>query len=200
MVEGKKKNFVQLQAELATPEFQAVVQQVDVRHGDFNVEVDSILHSIRDGAPAFFFLDPEGLELEWQTVEKITRRGRVDLFILISGMGVVRCASPRSEITHDAVTRFYGHERWRAMFNDDESDLQSAKGQKRFELAVELYLEGLRGLGYTHVDQFLIATNSRNADLHALVFASRNDVAIKIATSQIKKLIRERKGQQQSLF
>lgn len=200
LVEKKPGCHQQLTTALDEPEFTDARARIDVQRGDFNQEVDRILHAMRDGLPAFFFLDPEGLELEWSTVEKIGRRQRADLFILISGGGVLRASSPKVPAANDSVTRFYGHERWREVLHGAEVDLTSPVGQKRFERAVDLYIEGLTSLGFTHVEQFLIATNSRNADMHALVFAAKSDVAIKIATSQIKKLIATRKGDLPSLF
>ncbi|WP_216327768.1 three-Cys-motif partner protein TcmP [Deinococcus aestuarii] len=200
LVEAKMAAHAQLLQNLGEPGLAAVRPQIDVRRGNFNQEVDSILAQLRGGLPAFFFLDPEGLELEWETVRKIGQRARADLFILISGSGVLRCSAPSMPGHHDSVTRFYGHERWRQVLHGEALDTASQAGKKRFETAVELYVEGLTGLGFTHVDQFLIATNSRNADLHALVFASKNGTAVKIARHVLKKLDKNRRGDQQPLF
>ncbi|ASN81745.1 three-Cys-motif partner protein TcmP [Deinococcus ficus] len=198
LVEWKSKNVKLLEQELAHPDFDQLRPRVDLCHGDINSEIDRILHSIRDGHPTFFFLDPEGMELEWRTVEKIGQRQRADLFILISASGAVRGASPDRPDMHERITSFYGHERWREIAERDR--IPGRSGQQAFEDYLTLYLEGLRGLGFTHVDKFLIASNSKNVAMHGLVFAAKNDVAIKIATSQIEKLIKARKGTQPTLF
>lgn len=190
LVEKKLGLVQQLRQNIADmnlpPERQA---QIHVQQGDFNVEVDSILRALPH-IPTFFFLDPEGLELEWETVRKIGRR-RADVFILISAGGVTRCAG--NQLTHDSVTRFYGHERWRPIA--EGVDPNHIIGQSKFEAFVELYLEGLRGLGFAHVERFLIAATIKNSQLHALVFAAKNDTAIKIAGQILERIQREQRKQ-----
>lgn len=163
--------------------------QVHLINDDFNDVVRSILMKLPNH-PAFFFLDPEGLELDWATVELIGRRQRADLFILISAGGVTRCAGKMA--THDRVTKFYGHDRWKPIGEGVHEDRPI--GLSKFQAFLDLYLEGLQGLGFTHVRHFLIARNSQNASMHALVFASKNDTAIKIATHILKKIQREQHG------
>lgn len=189
LVEKKRslvQQLVQNIADLNLPQERQA--QLHVRQGDFNAEVDNILTALSSATPVFFFLDPEGLELDWETVRKIGRRRRADLFILISAGGVSRCAG--YALTHDSVTRFYGHERWRPIA--EGVDPNHIIGQSKFEAFVELYLEGLRGLGFAHVKQFLIATNSQNSQLHALVFAAKNDTAIKIAEDILQRMEKAR--------
>ena len=198
LTEQKRGNVRALEAHLTSaPDLQPFQDRIELRHGDFNVEVDAILRQLRPGMPTFFFLDPEGLELDWETVRKIGQRQKADLFILISGSGVVRCAGspgkPAEQAAIDRVTRFYGHDRWLPAVQD--TNLSTVTGRKKFEAAVDLYLDGLRGLGFTHVEQFLVATNSRGSSLHALVFAAKNDTAIKIAGQVLAKIQKNRRGQ-----
>lgn len=192
MVEKHQGNFRQLQSNVnllhLPPER---VQNVTLTRGDFNDEVDGILAALPDH-PVFFFLDPEGLELDWETVRKIGRRSRADLFILISAGGVTRCAG--SPPTHDRVTRFYGHDRWEPIAEGVHPERPI--GQTKFESFINLYLEGLRNLGFNHVQSFLIATNSQQSHLHALVFAAKNPTAIKIAEDILKKIQREQREKQ----
>lgn len=200
-VEKKPALFQQLSQEIADPKYAHLQPRIFARKGDFNQEVDGILRRINPQLPAFYFLDPEGLELEWATVEKIGKRGKADLFILISGGGVIRAIGEGlTEAHYDTVSKFYGHEEWRTRLSGQATDTATPAGQKRFESAIELYLEGLSRLGFVHVEHFLLATNSRNADLHALVFASKNATANKIAEYVLKKLNANRKGTQPSLF
>jgi hypothetical protein len=74
-----------------------------------------MLAQVPPRAPAFAFLDPEGSELEWPTVEAITahKRGhspnKIEQLILFPvDMGFVRLAPDHP----DLVTRIYGHDRW----------------------------------------------------------------------------------------
>jgi three-Cys-motif partner protein len=190
LIEKGRRNAQQLSQNLnglqLPPERQ---QQVHVQQGDFNTAVDGIL-SVLPNQPTFFFLDPEGLELSWDTVRKIGCRRRADLFILVSAGGVTRCAGHPP--AHGSVTQFYGHERWRPIAEGVRPD--SPIGETKFEAFIQLYLEGLRGLGFAHVERFLIATNSQNSNMHALVFAAKNDTAIKIAEQILNKIQKEQRG------
>lgn len=196
-VEKKVAEHRQLNQELSSPEYAVLKPRIDLRRGNFNAEIDDILGKIEPWRPTFFFLDPEGLELEWSTVEKIGQRAKADLFILVSGGGVLRASAQGLTLAHhETVTKFYGNEEWRTRLSGDAIDTSTPAGQKRFERAIELYVEGLNRLGFVHVDIFLLATNSRNADLHALVFASKNATANKIARHVIKTVNAKKKGNQ----
>ena len=198
LTERKRTNVRALEVHLGgQPDLLTLKDRTEVRYGDYNVEIDSILSRLPPNLPTFFFLDPEGLELDWETVRKIGLRPKADLFILISGSGVVRCAgSPDHPADASAtlrVNRFYGHDQWLSAIQD--INLNTPAGRKKFEAAVDLYLEGLRGIGFTHVKQFLVATNSRGSSLHALVFAAKNETAIKIAGQVLAKIQNNRNGQ-----
>lgn len=192
LVESKARNHEELLRALDAPEFASVRPRLDVQRGDFNQKVRAILPMLQRNLPAFFFLDPEGLELDWETVRLIGQRERADVFVLISAGGVTRCAG--SPPTHDRVTRFYGHDQWREVVQGVHADRPI--GQTKFEAFIELYLEGLRSIGFSHVERFLIATNSQNANMHALVFAAKNATAIRIAEDILRKIEREQKEKQ----
>ncbi|WP_261665248.1 three-Cys-motif partner protein TcmP [Deinococcus sp. Marseille-Q6407] len=190
LIEKGLKNVNQLKAELAADEYSGIRQHIHLQRGDFNKEVASILRQMQRNLPTFYLMDPEGLELEWETVRQIGDRPKADLFILVSAGGVTRCAG--SPPTHDRVTQFYGHERWRPIA--EGLNPQTVMRQSKFEAFLELYLEGLRGLGFSHVERYLIATNSKNSNLHTLVFASKNGTALRIAEDILKKIERDKQG------
>ena len=87
-----------------------LASKVSLQRGDFNELVPQILSQIPDLAPTLFFLDPEGLELDFETVRLISQRTKADVFILISGSGVIR------KHTHSRITRSpYSLLWWRRM-------------------------------------------------------------------------------------
>ena len=76
---------------------------IDVIHGDINREIDKILSEIPRNTPCFIFLDPEGLELEWPTVGKCSKKERIELLINFSISGVLRnLQNPRT------IEKFFG--------------------------------------------------------------------------------------------
>ena len=84
-------------------------------HADSNRVIDQMLDLVPKRAPAFAFLDPEGSELEWETVEAIADHKRrqsqtkIEQLILFSESGMVRLGNEYPSY----VTRVYGHEDWK---------------------------------------------------------------------------------------
>jgi three-Cys-motif partner protein len=134
--------------------FKALVHRTE-RYGDrvesFNEDANKIVAAmlglIPRRAPAFAFLDPEGSELEWPTVEAIAehKRGqspnKIEQLILFpTDMGFVRLAPDHPEL----VTRIYGHDGWKDIYARRESGQISAE-EARGEY-VRMYAEGFKRL------------------------------------------------------
>ena len=155
-------------------------EKASLYNADFNEVIPDILERIPDEAPTLFLLDPEGLELKWRSVELISQKSRADIFILISASGVLRNAPKPS--AHKTLTEFYGGEEWR------DVDRYKKPGFDYFHAYLDLYLEKLRRAGLRYADHYLIAKTSKKAKLHALVFAGKHDVGLKIANDILDKL------------
>lgn len=184
-VERKRLLYKQL---LSHVQEHSRVKQVALEQGDFNQLVDDILLSIPDLAPCLFFLDPEGLELDFTTVEKIARRTKIDLFVLISGFGLIRnIRRPEASAT---LTRFFGDDSWVPLLERFETG-NLPRGTKAFEAFTDLYITKLQKIGFAVCDKYLIARNRKNAALHSLVFAVKSDkphAALSIAPAILDKL------------
>ena len=149
-------------------------------NADFNEILPEILGQIEERSPTVFLLDPEGLELEWRSVEAIAKREKADLFILVSASGVLR--NLENDFAYNALTAFFGDTSWM------EIDKYKKVGMDRYHAIVDLYLDKLNGLGFTVARYNITARTSKKMKLHSLVFAAKNDVAIKIAEDVLKKL------------
>lgn len=208
--EKKKTLFTSLKEQV---EQHPLKDRVVLYNADFNEVVDLILPQIHPAAPTFFFLDPEGLELKWDTVKKIGQRDKADIFILISSMGVIRADGLISSATqthdsgmdalfHDvldpgkqkkfgiqatekAIDDFFGASLWRETISQVEKGLLT---KSKFEALTDLYVERMKELGLQDVENRLIATNIRNSNLHSLVFLAKNEVANRIATNILSRL------------
>jgi three-Cys-motif partner protein len=122
------------------------------------------------------FLDPEGLELQWETVAALAEV-RTDLIIHYSEMGIARNAPNCVEESGETVLdRFFGAEDWRDIYKSAQSPA----------LLLEYYMSKLRQIGYKEVrraDELwsapLIRSTGRRAPLYRLLFASKSPLGHK---------------------
>lgn len=147
---------------------------------DANGIVGDMLTLVPRHAPTFAFLDPEGSELEWPTVEAIAehKRGhspnKIEQLILFpTDMGFVRLAPDHPEL----VTRIYGHDHWKEIY-ERRSAAKITAEQARSEY-VRLYANGFTNLGYrTVLDRQITKTNG--TPMYFLIFATDNDAGERI--------------------
>lgn len=82
--------------------------------GDCNKKLNDVLSNITVYDRCLMFLDPYALELNWETLEKISQCGVVDLWYLFP-LSVIRLMSKDKEITDrnkDKVTSILGTDKW----------------------------------------------------------------------------------------
>ena len=158
---------------------------------DANAEIGDMLALIARDAPAFAFLDPEGSELAWATVQAIAEhkpkpyRKIEQLILLPTDMGFVRTlplAKDLSEAAAAKITAMYGHDRWRAIYERRRAGKINAEAA-RTEY-VRLYAQGLRDLGYQHVQERQItkegAGGRAGSPMYFLMHASDHDAGERI--------------------
>src|SRR5690606_34629237 len=102
---------------------------VQLLNGDCNIEVDKIVSAIKKEDDRFIegkwsslnlaFLDPEGLELKWETVEKLGSLGRMDLIINFSTSGVIRNARQMINMGQTTtIDDFFGTPEWKSIYEN----------------------------------------------------------------------------------
>lgn len=101
-VEEGSSNFAALTTRVNSHPKKEAVQTL--LKADFNLAIDEILAKINRRSPTFFFIDPTGLHINWETMQKIGAREKADLFILVSASTVARNAKQAP----DTITRFFG--------------------------------------------------------------------------------------------
>jgi three-Cys-motif partner protein len=177
---------------------------------DANAEIGDMLALIPRDAPAFAFLDPEGSELAWSTVEAVARRKpathtKVEQLILLpTDMGFVRTLPLERDITEAAAAKIdamYGHDRWRPIYEARRSGRINAEAART--QYVRLYAQGLRDLGYAYVQERQItkegAGGAAGGPMYFLMHASDHEAGERIMDHCFnKKHIRpgEQLGQQ----
>jgi three-Cys-motif partner protein len=169
--------------------------------GDANRAVHTVVAQITAGGRSSLnlaFLDPEGLELHWSTVEALARLSHMDLIIHYSQMGLTRevpKALARDEPT--AVDRFFGDEEWRKICAEH--------GQKRGlqRKLLDHYKGKLSALGYVEVTgqdaldyDPLMRSAPKHAPLYRLIFASKHPLGAKFGR-EVKR--RDMHGQRRLL-
>ena len=166
--------------------------RVHVVQGDANLVLPTqlgLLDNLR--LPGFCILDPQGMELDWATVETCAehRPGPYpyELLIYFSTPGAARSAGVTAdgyaEINETRLNRAFGSDAWKVIAAPQQSgQLKPGEAGKRY---LELYEEQLRGLGYTTVLHRQAVRVDGNLVYH-LVFASANDAGRNIMAAALK--------------
>lgn len=191
--------------EMGIDEFGALAKRVGVSergsrvalyNKDCNVAVDAVVARIDQIDKEFIdgiwpclnlaFLDPEGLEVEWETVKKLASLQRMDLIINFSTSGITRNA--RLAVDNDdftTVDRFFGTRDWRSVY---ERAWGGGSAAVRRAL-IDFYLGRLHDMGYVETKrQEKEFKNQRNVQVYTMIFASKNDLGIKFWNGAVQEV------------
>lgn len=181
-------HFVEKQARLAAylrrTLAQVGVEDARVYPGDCNDVLPSeVLPRVPRNVPSFAFLDPTGLQLHWQTIQKLAahRTGRkMELLILYPyDMAIARLfnLARANPSTYNTLVRFYGDECWvRELAESEQAGEDRSVRRERF---VRLYTSNLLALGYRYVRPYGPMYTGRKP-LYHVVFASDAEVGARI--------------------
>jgi three-Cys-motif partner protein len=151
-----------------------------VRRGDCNRDLlPSMREMIDPRYPCLCLLDPEGMEVDWATIEALstfrTGKYKAELLLLLQVDGLGRVA-PLYTVEHWAeprLRRFWGPGDWRSVYERRRSgELRVDEARTEY---VRLYSDGLRDLGYKRVLNREIRRRGRLGGIeYFLVFATDN--------------------------
>jgi three-Cys-motif partner protein len=157
-----------------------------VINADVNVAIPELLRTMNRRAPTFAFLDPEGTELHWKTVEALARhkpvppaKTKIELLILFPlQMCVLRLLNFKSGKVPQGHVRkleaMLGAESpWREIWQRRLLGEITTPEETRAAF-LDAYCHQLKGLGYRHVLAREVAGDTGRA-LYYLVFASDHD-------------------------
>jgi three-Cys-motif partner protein len=156
-------------------------KRANIRTGDCNDLVNDIVALIKHEewrSLNLAFLDPEGLELRWETVAKLATVRRMDLIINYPEGGLNRYMRQAFETdSQTAVDHFFGDRKWRKIYQE----WQNKRGLHR--QLIDLYKARLQNLGYKEVlrgdepgYEPLMRSQKRRAPLYRLLFASKSQL------------------------
>ncbi|MCL4238595.1 MAG: three-Cys-motif partner protein TcmP [Anaerolineae bacterium] len=171
-----------------------------------NAEANSYLQDMCDNRNwkkhrAVLFLDPYGMEVEWQTIEAIARTQAIDLWLLFPlGIAVNRLLKRDSNIgtaVRNALNRLFGAEDWYETFYETTTRISLFGPETHrhkvsdFDTIAEYMIKRLRTVFPGVAQNPLPLLNSRNNPLYLLCFAAGNPkgatTAVKIAQDILKR-------------
>lgn len=203
-------------------------RDIKVYAGDCNRTIPQALADLSDvrWAPTFAFIDPDGMEVVWDTITALAnhKRGyrspastkpeyKVELWILFPTSGIVRTLALDEAKLSDSdisrATRLFGTDRWRAIYGlRRDRKIDGAQAKEEYVNLMRWLLEQRLGYRYTHPFEL---KNTAGGTVYHMIFATDNDAGTKIMTSiynsaaksvpQMQQEARDRaKGQQTLAF
>jgi three-Cys-motif partner protein len=145
--------------------------KITLIEGDCNVVISQILKVLPTGHLTLAFIDPTGLQIKFNTIERLVHNRSVDLLMTIQfGMGI-RMNLPLYIRTHGgSLTSFVGSKDWR-------QDATAGGSISHFAHRVlNRYMNRLRILGYDTVEdrEIEVRSSESNLLLYFMVLASRH--------------------------
>jgi three-Cys-motif partner protein len=188
-IERSEQRCAQLEA-LKT-EFPELARTIDVRRGEANGEIQKICSKNWRSARAVLFLDPYGMQVEWETIEAVAKTKAIDTWILFPlGIGVNRLLTKSGDIPESWRRRldkllgttawfdeFYKVRRTSTLFGAREETVKQAST----ETIGRYFVDRLRSVFCAVSDYPRVLSNSSNCPLYLLCFASNNKAGASIA-------------------
>lgn len=149
------------------------------------------------------FLDPYGMEVDWQTVEAIARTEAIDLWILFPLGQAVNRMLTRNQPPKDAwakrLTRFFGTGEWKEAFYQPskqrglfDSDPKLTK-EADFDAIKRFFIRRLETVFYKVAQNPLPLRNSKNVPIFLLCFAASNPKGAPTAVNIAQDILGDKK-------
>lgn len=167
---------------------------IECVHGDANEYLKDLCRKNWKNHRALVFLDPYGMQVDWETIESIAQTQAIDLWILFPLGTVNRLLKRNGEIRSSLRERldlFFGEPDWYEVFYqlaEQISFFDEEQWQKTgdiFTTIEQYFIEQLQGIFYGVAANPLLLRNSKSVPLYLLCFAAGNPkgapIAVKIA-------------------
>ena len=177
----------------------ALLSRCDLRQGDAN-ELLTRWCRERDWAKerAVIFLDPYGMQVEWNTILALANTKAVDLWYLFPlGVGVARLLKHDGKLDESwekSLDSVLGTTSWRERFYDTTvseglfGPLETVERDAPVEKIQTFIHDRLKGC-FSGVAPGLILRNSKSSPLYSLCFASANERGAKTAIKIAKEIL-----------
>jgi three-Cys-motif partner protein len=166
-------------------------QRAGVYHGDVNSELGRLVEDqVPALAPCFCFLDPQGIELSFETISAVActpgRKRKPELLILfplrMALLRLLTLSKPVGAETEERLHRAFGGREWLNIYNARRKGHITATSARMEYL--KLYCDKVRALGYVWVQSKAIvaprAPGTRRQEMYHLIFATDHPAGAEI--------------------
>lgn len=151
---------------------------IKIIEGDANKNISKVIDEIPASSLNLAFIDPQGADITWATVERLGRVSKMDLIIYYPELSLKRNMDIWFDASHETkMDAFFGTRDWRIVYakwrnNPKVSGIHA-------EL-IDLYKANLSNLGYKFIKDGSsinpVIDNTKGGHLYRLLFASKNDL------------------------
>jgi len=178
-------------------------KKVDIVHSDCNTWLQKWCKNNNwYGERAVVFLDPYGMQVEWNTLEAIAKTQSIDLWLLFPlGQAVNRLLPENKEPPEHwakALDRVLGTPKWRQEFysKTTEPNLFNFQDEKTVKcVSIEdigyFFVNRLKEIFVGVAEEPMFLYNSSNCPIFLLCFAASNKIGAKPAVSIAQSIIRK---------
>lgn len=188
-VESDEAAAEALGARLARTE---VARRCNVLRGDCNEMIDDVVALLPPDALTLAFIDPEGLDVAWKTIEKLASHGKVDMLNLFAdAYDALRNLQPLLEGRDLRLDQMMGDSDWK----DRARSLPNWHPNNLREFFSKEFIQRLKDrLGYRAADTKIIEGPS--GPLYRLIYVSKHERGVEFW----RKVDYRDRGGQASLF
>ena len=183
-------------------EFPALANDIGIRQGEANTEIRKLCRADWTSDRAVLFLDPFGMQVEWQTLEAVASTRAIDMWLLLPlGIGVNRLLKKTGDIpaswrnrlnvllgTDEWYDELYRVEKTPTLFGDEQEHVIKTT----MDTIGRYFNRRLKTIFAGVANEPGVLRNSANNPLYLLCFAVANQrgtpVALRIANYLLRDL------------
>jgi three-Cys-motif partner protein len=122
--------------------------QVKIIPGDCNEKINEIIAEIPERSVSLAVVDPTGLHIKFETLQKLTEDLRIDLIITFpEGMDINRNLSKFIKQSHSILDDYIGDEGWRQLFPKHMKEINQLTSSHIEKSLIGYYRKNLGKLG-----------------------------------------------------
>jgi three-Cys-motif partner protein len=181
-------------------EFPDLAKDIRIEQGEANERIRALCEKDWSSRRAVLFLDPYGMQVEWETIEAIAATKAIDLWLLFPlGVGVNRLLTRSGDIPQawrSRLDKLLGKQDWYDKFYrvESEPNLFGANEDHVVKATTETigryFVDRLKSVFPGVAEEPGVLRNSARCPLYLLCFAASNQKAVPIALGIANHLLK----------